>query len=153
MDDFHLTGDPIASLKILHRTLRDRKTADRVKAVVLLGTGWTVANVAEALLVDEKTVRLWYEKYVHGGEQELIALFYQGKERSLVAAIVQKNRIEASEIAKDSSHLGQCELLHFEVVKGKADRIEDCITLFTGLFTELEFDRTTGEVFQEKDTL
>ena len=80
MDDFRLTTGQIASLRALHKLQRDRKKAYRVKAVVLLGTGWTVAQVAEALLVDEKTVRLWHEKFVQGGEQELITLFYQGKE-------------------------------------------------------------------------
>lgn len=83
MDDFKLTSKQIASLKTLHRLQRDRKKADRVKAVVLLGSGWTVAMVAEALLVDEKTVRLWFEKYVHGGENELLTMFYAGKEPSL----------------------------------------------------------------------
>ena len=79
LEDFQLTTEQIASLKLLHRTLRDRKKADRVKAIVLLGSGWTVANVAEALLIDEKTVRLWLEKYRLGGEDELIQLHYQGK--------------------------------------------------------------------------
>ena len=74
MDDFQLTTEQIAAIKALHRPRRNRKKADRVKAVVLLGTGWTVAQVAEAFLVDEKTVRLWHEKYVRGGENELLAL-------------------------------------------------------------------------------
>jgi transposase len=80
MDDFQLTTGQIASLKALHRLQRDRRFADRVKAIVLLGTGWSVAAVAEALLVDEKTVRLWHEKYVHGGEDDLLTLCYVGKE-------------------------------------------------------------------------
>ena len=83
MEGFQLTTRQIASLKALHRTLRDRKQAYRVNAIVLLGTNWSVAHVAEALLVDEKTVRLWHEKYVHGGENELIAFCYQGKTASL----------------------------------------------------------------------
>jgi len=74
MEDFQLTTDQIFSLKALHRTLRDRKKADRVKAVVLLGTGWTSQQVAEALLVDEKTVRTWFEKYQLGGEEKLLTL-------------------------------------------------------------------------------
>ena len=80
MDDFQLTTGQITSLKALHRLQRDRRKADRVKAVVLLGTGWTVAEVAEALLVDEKTIRLWYEKYLRGGENELLILCHAGKE-------------------------------------------------------------------------
>ena len=83
MDDFQLTSKQITSLKTLHRLQRDRKIADRVKAVVLLGSGWSVANVAEALLVDETTVRFWWEKYEHGGDKELTTLCYTGKEAFL----------------------------------------------------------------------
>ena len=74
MDDFPLTSKQIASLKMLHRLQRERKKAYRVNAIILLGTGWTVAQVAEALLVDEKTVRIWHEKHVRGGENELLTL-------------------------------------------------------------------------------
>ena len=83
MDDFQLTAEQIASLRTLHRTLRDRRQADRVKAIVLLGSGWTVAMVAEALLVDEKTIRLWFEKYSGEGVSELMTLCYVGKKPSL----------------------------------------------------------------------
>ena len=82
-DNFQLTNRQIAALRATHKTLRDRRLADRIKAVVLLGSGWSVASVAEALLVDEKTVRLWFEKYRRGGEKELLAMFYQGRAASL----------------------------------------------------------------------
>src|SRR5215469_789937 len=79
MDEYRLTKDQIASLKILHRTLRDRRFADRVKAVVLLGNGWSPPQVAEALLVDEKTIRNWFALYREAGEEGLTQLHYQGK--------------------------------------------------------------------------
>ncbi len=69
MEEYQLSPEQIASLKALHRTLRDRKKADRVKAVVLLVTGYPVAQVAEILFLDETTVRNYYEKYVQGGEE------------------------------------------------------------------------------------
>jgi len=83
VDDFRLTDRQIAKLKTLHRSLRKRQLADRVKAVVLLGSGWSVAQVAQALLVDEATVRHWREKYQRGGENELLTLLYCGKAPSL----------------------------------------------------------------------
>jgi len=83
MDDFRLTAKQITTLKALHRKQRDRRFADRLKAIVLLGSGWSVTQVAEALLVDEATVRNWLEKYRQGGETELLAIHYQGKEPSL----------------------------------------------------------------------
>ena len=80
MDDFRLTSGQVAALRALHRRQRDRRFADRINAIVLLGSGWSVANVAEALLIDDQTVRNWLEKYRQGGEAELLALNYQGKE-------------------------------------------------------------------------
>ena len=70
---------------MLHRKQRDRRFADRLKAIVLLGTGWSVTQVAEALLIDDTTVRNWLEKYRQGGETELLAIHYQGKEPSLTS--------------------------------------------------------------------
>ena len=93
MEDFQLTTGQIVSLKALHRTLRNRKQADRVKAVVLLGTGWTPQQVAEVLLIDEKTVHTRFEKYHRGGEEELLVLRYQGKSPRL-------NKTQQSELAK-----------------------------------------------------
>ena len=70
MDDFRLTAKQITRLKTLHRTLRDRKPANRVKVVVLLCSTWSVADVAQVLLVDETTIRNWLEKYQQGGQEK-----------------------------------------------------------------------------------
>jgi transposase len=83
MDDFQLTPEQLATLRALHKKQRDRKKAYRLNAIILLGTGWSVAQVAEVLLVDETTIRTWYEKYQQGGDEELLTLYYQGKAPSL----------------------------------------------------------------------
>jgi transposase len=83
MEDFRLTDKQIVALKALHKTQRERRFADRVKAIILLGTGWTHTQVAEVLLVDETTVRNWHEKHQQGGADELLTLYYEGKAPSL----------------------------------------------------------------------
>jgi len=70
-------------LRVLHRTLRDKHLAYRVNAVILLDSGWTAAEVAQALLVDETTVRNWFQRYQQGGQEELLAMNYRGKKPSL----------------------------------------------------------------------
>jgi len=70
MDDFRLTAKQITIQKALHRKQRDRRFAYRLKAILLLGTGWSVTQVAEALLIDEATVCNRLEKYRQGGETE-----------------------------------------------------------------------------------
>ena len=91
MENFRLTKKQIDALKVLHKTQRDRRFADRIKSVILLGTGWSVSAVAEALLVDEKTIYNWLEKYQHGGKDELLALNYQGTEAKLTETQQQES--------------------------------------------------------------
>ena len=86
VDNFQLSATQIAALKVQHKAQRDRRFADRLKAIIHLSRGWTVGEVAEALLVDEKTIYLWLDKYQQGGTDELLTLHYQGKESKLTDA-------------------------------------------------------------------
>ena len=83
MDGFRLTFEEVRSLRALHRSCRDRRLADRVKAVVLLGTGWTVTDTAEALLLDEDTIRSYRQAYLEGGTKLLLAVNYHGSDPKL----------------------------------------------------------------------
>jgi len=83
MDGLSLTTEEIRSLRVLHRHCKDRQLADRVKAVVLLGTGWTVVDTAEALLLDEDTVRSYRQAYQQGGTDLLLTVRYQGSDPKL----------------------------------------------------------------------
>jgi len=71
MDEVSLPVPEIAKLKAAHRHAKTRREADRIKAVVLLGKGWAPAEVAEALLLDEDTVRNYLARYRRGGLQAL----------------------------------------------------------------------------------
>ena len=83
---FRLSPKRIAALKVLHKAQRDRRFADRLKAIIHLGGGWTVGEVAEALLVDTKTIYLWLEIYQQGGTDALLTLNYEGKSSKLTDA-------------------------------------------------------------------
>ena len=104
VENFCLTPKQVATLKVLHKAQRDRRLADRIKSIVLLGTGWSVAEVAQALLVDESTVRLWYEKYQQEGTDELLTLHYQGKEPSLTTEQQEELAQHLDETTSQSSH-------------------------------------------------
>jgi len=67
MKDYELAKEKIIELEKLHCSLRDKRQADRVKAVVALSKGWSAAQVAEILLFDEKTSRHYFERYQQGG--------------------------------------------------------------------------------------
>jgi len=76
MDTFRLTPKQLAALKVLHRSQRDKRFAYRINAIILLGSGWSAKEVAQALLIDEKTVSNWYNTYKNGGTDELLTLHY-----------------------------------------------------------------------------
>jgi len=101
MDNFQLTIEEIESLRALHKKQRDRKKAYRINAIILLGTGWTVAEVAQALLVDDKTISNWLEKYQQGGEEKLLTLMYKGTESKLTDA----QQAELSQHLDDNTYL------------------------------------------------
>ena len=84
MKDFKLTSGQVAQLKRLHRMLSHRRDADKVKAVILPGTGWSVGQVAEALLLDEKTLRRYVRKYQKDPESDFwLTTFHQGSRAKL----------------------------------------------------------------------
>ena len=83
MDGFRLTIEEVHALRALHRRCKDRQLADRVKAVVLLGTGWTVTDTAEALLLDEDTIHSYRQAYQQGGTDGLLTLHYHGRDPKL----------------------------------------------------------------------
>jgi transposase len=60
-------------LREKHRREKDRKTADRVKAVLLADGGWSHRKIAEALLVDEDTVARHVDEYRKDGKLEINA--------------------------------------------------------------------------------
>jgi DNA-binding transcriptional ArsR family regulator len=64
---YHLTDKELADLEFEHRHAFDKRYADRVKAVYLLGKGWPVTKIAQALLIDRETVRNHFKRYRKGG--------------------------------------------------------------------------------------
>ena len=72
MESFQLTPEEIAALRAEHRQMSFRTDAYRINAIILLGTGWTQIEVAEALLLDERTIRRYVKAYKENGIQGLL---------------------------------------------------------------------------------
>jgi transposase len=83
MKDYELSKEAIVELEVLHRSLRDKRQADRVKAVIALSKGWSVVDIAEILLFDEKTSRNYFERYQQGGIPALLDDHYPGADPKL----------------------------------------------------------------------
>lgn len=61
--EIKITEQEKKDLLKLHRIFKDKKSCDRIKAVIMLGDGYTVPEVSKILLIDDETVRRWAEKY------------------------------------------------------------------------------------------
>jgi len=57
MRDLHLTSEEISDLRTAHAAERNRNAAYKINAIILLGTGWTLKKVQDALLLDTETLR------------------------------------------------------------------------------------------------
>lgn len=85
MKGFTLTTDELEILRSAHRDARrtDAHAAYKINAVILLGTGWTLKKVKNALLLDDETIRSYVEKYQNGGIPRLLETHYKGRKSSL----------------------------------------------------------------------
>jgi transposase len=83
MKDYTLSKEQIATLEKLHRSLHDKRHADRLKAVIALAKGWSAADVAQILLFDEKTSRHYFHLYQKNGIEALLNDNYTGAEPKL----------------------------------------------------------------------
>jgi DNA-directed RNA polymerase specialized sigma24 family protein len=63
MQDHFLTQQDLAELRAAHRAARNAPEAYRLKAVMLLGSGWSASEVAAALVIDVDTVRNHFKRY------------------------------------------------------------------------------------------
>ena len=50
-----------------HKQESKLKYGDRIKAILLLDSNWSTSKIAEALLLDENTIRNYKERYLSGG--------------------------------------------------------------------------------------
>jgi transposase len=58
--------------------LSEARSARRANAIVLLNDGWSCAEIAVALLIDDDTVRAWYDLYAEHGITGLVVFNHQG---------------------------------------------------------------------------
>lgn len=90
MQGFELSKDEIVSLRLAHKRERNKKFAYRINAVVLLGSGWTLEEVKDALLLDEETLRSYAYYYKTGGLKLLLKNNHKGSEPNLSKKQIDK---------------------------------------------------------------
>jgi transposase len=77
-DKNFLSPVQISELKSVHRRLGDKGVADRVKTILLLDKGMGYAQISEVLLLDDSTLRRYYDIYIEQGIAGLLQYNYVG---------------------------------------------------------------------------
>jgi transposase len=87
MRNYELPTEEVQALKAAHKTSKQVSayTAYRIHVIILLGMGMTPAEVSEIILLDEDTVRTYFDKYTTGGLVALLETSYRGSNKKLTA--------------------------------------------------------------------
>ena len=78
MKGFELNKEELAALRRAHKSEHYKRSAYKINAVILLGSGWTLEEVKDALLLDEETLRSYVRSYQEGGLPKLLKAIYKG---------------------------------------------------------------------------
>jgi len=73
-----LSPEQISDLKSVHRRLGDKGIADRIKTILLLDKGMGYTQISEVLLLDDSTLRRYYDTYIEQGIAGLLQYNYVG---------------------------------------------------------------------------
>jgi transposase len=85
-----LTLNQITSLRLAHRQLRDKRSADRIKAVYMWYRNYSFGEISEVLFLDETTLRRYVEKFKESGIDGLLECHYTGGESDLTTTQTQE---------------------------------------------------------------
>ena len=77
MKDF-LTSEEILALRSAHKQIKEKKLADRIKAILSLNAGFSYDQIEAILLLDEVTLRRYVEKLKTHGVNGLLEFRYHG---------------------------------------------------------------------------
>lgn len=123
MNGLTLTKDQINELRRAHRACKDKREADRIKAIYSLGTGSSVEDVVKILMLDEETLRHYVKRYQKGGIAELITDNYKGSCAKLTVI----------EIRELDEHLQKNTYLTVEAIIARVEQIYGVLYSVSGM--------------------
>lgn len=140
-----LSDQQVTELRRAHKAVRDKRIADKIKSVLMLHHGYTYAQIHEALLLDEVTVRRHVHEYERHGVDGLLECRYTGgtseltvDQQAQLKRFLKKNMQRTATEIRDHIHtvyhtqysvIGVTKLLHRigftykkpKIIPGKAD--------------------------------
>ena len=85
-----LSEEEKATIKGLHRSCKQRKHADKLKAILLLDKGYSCVEVGKILLLDDDTIRKYRDQYLTQGVESLLSDHNKGTTGFLNTEQIQK---------------------------------------------------------------
>ena len=79
MKSINIYNDQIEELRQAHRKAKNKRDADRIKAIYSLTIGHSVSQVTSILMIDEETLRNYKASYERGGINELLKNKHKGR--------------------------------------------------------------------------
>ncbi len=87
-----LTDKQVTELKLAHKQTRDKRLADRIKAILMLHFGFTYDQIRQALLLDEVTIRRYLKQFKQKGINGLLEYRYTGGKSHLT--LIQEQEVK-----------------------------------------------------------
>ena len=84
-----LSEQEVLELRSQHRKEKDRRVADRIKAVLLSNKGWSYKQIAEALFLDEDTVSRHVSEYLESKKLRIVTGGSESKLSSIQTSELQ----------------------------------------------------------------
>lgn len=88
-----LTEQQVQDLKLAHKQTREKRLADRIKAILYVHFGLSYAEIARLLLFDEVTVRRYVKQFQEKGIAGLLEYRYTGAKSRLTTVQQQEVRV------------------------------------------------------------
>jgi len=124
MEEIILSPDEKAKLIKLHKNLKEKRLADRVKCILLLGSGYTHKQIAEILLLDDRTIGRYKELYSKGTDQ-LLEWNYKGR----VTKLTKEQEKELSKHIEEQLYSSSKEIVAYIKLKYDVDFTHDGLVI------------------------
>lgn len=98
-----LNEDELFVLKRAHKAIKDKKTADRIKAIVMIHNGFSYEQITMVLMLDESTVTRYLRRFKESGIAGLVECQYQGRQGMLTLAQEQQVREELQRTTRQNA--------------------------------------------------
>ena len=78
-----LSQEERQKIKRLHRKVKERRFADRLKSILLLDDDFTCQEIGRILLLDDDTIRNYRKQYLEAGIESLLSDSFKGRQSYL----------------------------------------------------------------------